>query len=182
MTENDLDSVAQKSWWVVLLQGIITILFGVGALAWPGLTLFTLLLLFGIFAILVGVARIVTALVNRDESGWWLVLTVGIASVAMGIFVFIWPGLTGLLLLYVIGVQAILFGVSTLWRMVTHWRTAEDKWLALLSGPASIAFGVLVFGWPGASALTLAWLIGIYAVVFGVSEIVSSFLIRRAAT
>ena len=172
----------QKSWWLYLLQGIVTVLFGIAALVWPLVALISLLVLFAVFAVLIGIVRIVTSLVNRDESGWWLVLISGIASIAAGVVAFVWPGLTGLLLLYVIGAQAILFGLTALWQTARNWRTAQDKWMTLLSGIAGILFGVLAFLWPGATALTLAWLIGIYAVIFGVSEIVSSFLIRQSAT
>ena len=177
-----MDSTLQKAWWLYLLQGIVTVLFGIAALVWPLVALISLFVVFAAFAVLVGIVRIITSLVNRDESGWWLVLISGIASISAGVVAFVWPGLTGLLLLYVIGAQAVLFGFTALWRTARTWSTAQDKWLTLLSGIAGILFGVLAFLWPGATALTLAWLIGIYAVIFGVSEIVSSFLIRRAAT
>ena len=157
-------------------------LFGIAALIWPLVALISLFVVFAVFAVIVGIVRIITSLMNRDESGWWLILISGIASIAAGAVAFVWPGLTALLLLYVIGAQAVLFGFTALWQTARNWSTAQDKWMTLLSGIAGILFGVLAFLWPGATALTLAWLVGIYAVIFGVSEIVSSFLIRRSAT
>ena len=151
------------------------------ALIWPLAALLSLFVLFAVFAVMVGVFRIAVSLMNRQESGWWLVLLSGIASIVAGIVAFAWPGLTALVLLWVIGAQALLFGVTALWRTVRNWGEAQDKWMTLLSGIAAIVFGILAFLWPGATALTLAWLIGLYALIFGVSEIVSSFIIRRAA-
>ena len=175
-----MDDALQRSWWVYLLQGIVTVLFGLAALIWPLVALLSLFVLFAVFAVIVGISRIVISLLNRQESGWWLVLISGIASLVAGIVAFAWPGLTGLVLLYVIAAQALLFGVTALWRTVRNWGEAQDRWMTLLSGIAAIIFGILAFVWPGATAITLAWVIGIYAMIFGVSEIVSSFMIRRA--
>ena len=117
---------------------------------------------------------------NRQESGWWLVLIAGLASIVAGIIAFAWPGLTALAVLFVVGVHALVVGVSELWRIARNWHSVQGKWLGVLSSVSSIIFGVLAFVWPGATALTLVWLIGIYALVFGICAIVSSFLVRRA--
>ena len=111
-----MDSTLPKARRLYLLQGIVTVLFGIAALMWPMVALISLFVLFAVFAVLVGIVRIITSLMNRDESGWWLVLISGIASIAAGVVAFLWPGLTGLLLLYVIGAQAILFGLTALWQ------------------------------------------------------------------
>ncbi len=175
-----MDSTLRKSWWVYLLQGIVTALFGLAALALPLVALLSLFFLFIVFAVIVGVSRIVASLMNRQESGWWLVLISGIASIAAGVAAFVWPLPVAVVLLYVIGVQALLFGVTALWQTVRNWHAAQEKWMTLLRGIAAVLFGILAFFWPGATALSLAWLIGIYALIFGVSEIISSFTIRRA--
>ena len=111
-----MDTTLQKAWWLYLLQGIVTALFGIAALVWPLVALISLFVLFAVFAVVVGFVRIVTSLMNREESGWWLILISGIASIAAGVVAFVWPGLTALLLLYVIGAQAVLFGFTALWQ------------------------------------------------------------------
>ena len=174
-----MESTHRKFWWVFLLQGVITVLFGLAALSWPGLTLFSFILLFGVFAVVVGISRIATSLTNRDESGWWLALISGIAGIVAGILAFVWPGLTALVLLLVIGAHALIAGVAAVWRTLISWSMAEGRWLTLLGGIAAIIFGILVFVWPGATVLTLTWLIGIYALVFGASEIVLSVVVKR---
>ena len=170
----------QDTWWVMLLQGVAAVLFGLVALIWTAITLLSLIMLFAAFAVIVGVFRVTGSLMDRRESGWWLVLIAGIVSIIAGIVAFAWPGLTALALLFVVGVQASIVGVSELWRIAGNWSSVQGKWMGLLGSVSSIIFGILAFVWPGATALTLVWLIGIYALVFGISAIVSSFLIRRA--
>ena len=177
-----MDSTLRKSWWVHLLQGLVTALFGLATLTWPQITLFSLIVLFGAFAVAVGVSRLALSWRTRNESGWWLVLLSGIASVAAGILALAWPGLTALVLLFMIGAHALFAGVAAVWQSVRYGSAAKGRWLTLLIGIAAIVFGVLAFAWPGATALTLTWLIGIYALVFGVSEMVSSLVTKRAET
>ena len=170
----------RNSWWLILLQGIASVLFGLTALVWPAITLSSLIILFAAFAVIVGLIRAVGSVINRQESGWWLVLLAGLVSIGAGIIAFAWPGLTALAVLFVVGVQALIVGVSELWRIARNWHSVQGKWLGVLSSVSSIIFGVLAFVWLGATALTLVWLIGIYALVFGICAIVSSFLVRRA--
>ena len=177
-----MQSALRDSWWLILLQGVASALFGLTALIWPAITLYSLILLFAAFAVIVGLFRVTGSLMNRQESGWWLVSLAGIASIVAGVFAFLWPGLTAIMLLFVVGVQALVVGVSELWRTARNWNTAQGKWLGLLSSVASILFGIVAFVWPGGTALTLVWLIGIYALVFGATAIVSSFLVKRAGS
>lgn len=174
-----MESASSKSWWVYLLQGAATTIFGLAALAWPGITVFTFIILFGVFAVMVGTSRLATSLRNRQESGWWLVPLSGIAGIGVGLLAFAWPAATGLVLLYMIGAHALINGVAAVWRTVANLGQGQGGWLTLLGGVAAIAFGFLAFAWPGATALTLTWLIGVYAIVFGVSEMISSFAVRR---
>ena len=175
-----MDATSRKSRWVYLLQGIVTVLFGIATLTWPGITFFTLVLLFGAFAVVVGFTQLATSLTNRQEPGWWLGLITGLVSVAAGIGAFIWPGMTALVLLYIIGAHALFAGLVALWQAVRSWRSVARMLLSLLRSIAAIAFAILAFAWPGATALTLTWLIGVYALVFGVAEIISSFVVKGA--
>ena len=115
----------RQSWWAYLLQGILTTLFGVVAVAWPGMTVFTLLLMFAVYAVLVGLFRVVSALRNRVESGRWWALLSGLGSIVAGIVAFAWPGLTGLLLLFIIGAHALFSGVVSILQTIRHWRTTR---------------------------------------------------------
>lgn len=168
----------RRSWWAYLLQGLLTVIFGLVALLWPEITLISLVLAFGAFAVLAGLVQLAVCLQNRGGPGWWLVLLSAAAAVFAGIAAFAWPSLTALLLLYLIGAHALVAGGTGLWRTLRYWRTAQGRWWTLLSSSAAIVFGILAFTWPGGTALTLAWLVGIYALVFGASLVVFAFMLR----
>ena len=181
-----MEHVHRRSWWVYLVQGLLTVVFGVVAIAWPSITLFSFILLFGAYAVLNGFVRVAAALTNLRELGWWDLLTnilAGIASVAAGVVAFAWPELTGLLLLFVIGAYAMFTGLMVVLSTIGYLFTGRDRlWdmlLALLRGTVGIVFGILAFALPGVTALSLAWLIGLYAILFGVSEMGFAFVARR---
>ena len=122
-----MNSTLRSSWWIILLQGVAAVLFGLAALIWMAITLLSLVMLFAAFAVIVGVSRVTESLMNRQESGWRLILIAGIASVVAGIVAFAWPGLTAFALLFVVGVQAFVVGVSELWRIVRNWNHSTRK-------------------------------------------------------
>lgn len=168
-----------RSWWIYLLEGLLTVFFGLIVIAWPGLTLFTLIVLFGVLAMTNGISRLVASFAKRREGrSWWLLIT-GVASVATGIVAFAWPGVTGRVLLFIIALYAVFAGAATIAGIIGSGSTGREKLLALLRGGSAIAFGALAFFWPGATALSLTWAIGIYAVLFGISGIAFSFMARR---
>lgn len=156
------------SWWVLALRGAAAILFGVLALAWPGLTLLTLIYLFAAYALVAGCASVAGALRHRHtEDEWWVPMLLGLVSIGAGIVAVRNPALTTLLLVLLIGANALVAGVLDL-VAATHLRRAvADEWLLVLSGLASIVFGAIVFGLPAAGALALVWLVSLYAIVAG---------------
>ena len=85
-----------KNWWLLLLRGIAAIIFGLLAFAWPGLTLLTLILFYGAFALVDGVLAIIAAITGgAPGSRWWLAV-VGLLGIAAGLVTFLTPGLTAL--------------------------------------------------------------------------------------
>src|SRR5215813_14549392 len=91
-----------KGWWLVLLRGIAAIVFGVLAFVWPGLTLLTLVLFYGAFALADGVIALAAAITGgRSVPTWWLVL-VGLLGIAAGVLTFALPGMTALVLILLI--------------------------------------------------------------------------------
>jgi uncharacterized membrane protein HdeD (DUF308 family) len=168
-----------KRWWLLLLRGIVAILFGVVAFAWPGLTLLTLVLFYGAFAFADGVIALAAAVTGgRSVSTWWLVL-VGILGIAAGIVSFAWPGMTALLLILLIGAWAIAHGVVEIIAAIQLRREIDHDWLLILAGLLSVAFGILVIVAPGAGALGLIWVIGAYSIVFGALLVGFSLQVRK---
>ena len=162
-----------QNWWALVLRGVCAVLFGVGAFAWPGITLAVLILLYGAYALVEGVLEVAWALMGRQGGSFpWGVLLAGLAGVAIGIVTFVSPGLTALALLYVIAAWAIVRGVFELVAAISLRKELENEWLLALNGLLSVALGVLLIVAPGAGALALLWWIGGFAIVAGILMIV----------
>src|SRR5947208_6287076 len=151
-----------------LVRGIIAVVFGVLALVLsPGITLLFLVYLFGAFAFIGGIAAAALALRYTRQEGWALLLVEGILGIVVGVVAFAWPGITAFALLFLIAAWAIVTGITQIVGALTLPPGIGHKWLLLLSGLLSVIFGVLITLWPGAGLLTVVWVIGIYALVFG---------------
>ncbi|HEX7295551.1 MAG TPA: HdeD family acid-resistance protein [Pyrinomonadaceae bacterium] len=161
-------------WWVLLLRGILAVLFGIVAFAWPGLTLVTLVLLYGAYALVDGL----TALWVGGSAREWSFVFVGVLGIIAGILTFIYPGITTIVLLYMIASWAIVRGVFEIVTAIRLRKEISNEWLLILGGVVSILFGVVLVLNPAAGALAMVWLIGAYALVFGVMMIVLAFRLR----
>jgi uncharacterized membrane protein HdeD (DUF308 family) len=178
MMEKMATSISNR-WWVLVLDGVLAIIFGVIAWVWPGLTVLTLVTLFGAYALVTGVVRLFTAYhARREGHSPWLFVFQGLLGIVTGIIVFVWPGISALALLYVIGAWAIVTGVSEIVAAVSMRRVIDNEWFLGLAGAASILFGVLVIIFPGAGAVGLVWAIGLYAIFFGVMLIALGIRLR----
>lgn len=175
--DNGLILDAARHWWVLALRGLFAVLFGIAAFAWPGITLAALVLLFGIYALADGISAIVFSVRSR----WWTLLALGILSVLAGIAVFAWPGITALALLLVIAAWAMITGILQVGAAVRLRHEISDEWLLALSGILSFLFGAMLVAFPGAGILTLIWLIGGYAVIYGILMIAAAFRLRSYA-
>src|SRR5919198_5208261 len=169
-----------RHWWVLTLRGLVAVLFGLLAFAWPGMTLVVLIVLFGAYAVVDGVLGIVAAL-RGDTDHRLAMLLEGLVSVAAGLVAFVWPGLTALVLAYIIAFWAILTGVLEIVIAVRLRRVIQNEWALLVGGALSVLSGVVVAAAPGAGAVALVWLIAAYAVVFGVALIAVSWQLRSHA-
>jgi len=162
-------TVYTGSWWALLLRGIAAIAFGVLAFVWPGITLAVLVFLWGAYAFFDGVFAIAAGVKSHGESRrWWVLLLEGILGVIAGVLAFVIPGITALVLLMLIAAWAIVTGIFEIVAAIQMRKYIKGEWLLILAGIASILFGLLLFLSPGAGALAVVWLIGAYAIVFGV--------------
>lgn len=165
------------NWWALLLRGIAAVLFGLAALLWPGLTLFVLIVFFGAYALVDGILAIVAG-IRGTEGSRWLLLAEGVLGVLAGLVALFWPGMTALVLLFVISAWAIFTGLLKVVMAIAFRRKIENVWLMGLSGVLSVLFGVVLAVLPGVGLLSLVWLVGIYALIFGVALIVLGFRAR----
>jgi uncharacterized membrane protein HdeD (DUF308 family) len=168
-------SITDK-WWLVLLEGVLAIGFGFIAWVWPGLTVATLVLLFGAFAFADGVLNLIAApRANRlGESPWGFIFQ-GVLGIGTGILVAIWPDISALALMYVIAFWAITIGILQIVAAIELRKVIDNEWFLGLAGVASIVFGVLAAIFPGGGAVAVVWAIGLYAIIFGSFLVALSF-------
>jgi uncharacterized membrane protein HdeD (DUF308 family) len=171
-----------RNWWALALRGLAAILFGILAFAWPGITLFVLVIFFGAYLLVDGIFAIVAAVrAAGEQARWWLLLLEGILGVVAGLVAFFWPGLTALALLYLIAAWAIVTGIMEIVGAIRLRQEMVGEWALILGGALSVLFGVLLVAIPvRAGLLSLTWLIGAYAVAFGVLLVILAFLVRNA--
>jgi uncharacterized membrane protein HdeD (DUF308 family) len=173
-----------RSWWLVLLRGIASIVFGVLAYIWPGLTLVVLVAFWGAYALVDGVFALVAGIRMRDSGGgkpMWAMILVGILGIAAGIVTFLWPGVIALALLTFIAAWAIVMGVFQVIAAIRLRKEIENEWWLGLSGVLAVVFGVLLLANPGAGALALIWVIAAFELVFGILLVMLAFRLKRHA-
>lgn len=179
MAAATLRATLASEWWLFIIRGVFAILFGVLALVWPGLALEILLLLFGFYAFIDGVFALTTALVRRtDHRDWPWHLLEGVAEIGIGLAVIVIPGITALALVYTIAGWALVTGVL---EIVAAWRLrarVRDELLLALNGAISVILAIVLALFPGAGALGLVWLIGAYALLWGVIFIALGWRVR----
>ncbi|HYB53792.1 MAG TPA: HdeD family acid-resistance protein [Thermoanaerobaculia bacterium] len=172
-------TLLSKNWWVFLVRGLVAILFGLMAFAWPGLTLATLVIFFGAWALVSGVFAIAAAFsAMKGHRDWWVLLLQGLLGIAVGLLTFRNPAITAISILWYLAFWSIVTGVI---EFVTAFRLRKEihgeGWL-MLAGAAAVVFGLLLIARPGAGALALITLIAAYAIVFGVILVVAAFKLK----
>ena len=172
--------MASRNWWALALRGVLAILFGFLAFLSPGITLLALVFLFGAYMLVDGVLAIVAAIwtAGRNER-WWLLLIEGVVGVLAGIVAFALPQAAALAFLYLVAAWAILTGVLEILAAVRLRQEIEGEWALVVGGAVSVAFGVLLAVLPAVGILSLVWLVGAYAVMFGVLLIALALRVRE---
>ncbi len=176
-----MDQAITRSSRLLGLAGVAGIIFGIGALVWPGITLAVLVALFGAYALIAGVFTLVAGLDFATEraSHWVPMVFGGLAGIAIGVFTFFNFGITALALVFLIAAWAILTGIFEVVVGVEFTGQVRGSWTLWLAGLLSVAFGVLIAVSPGSGALAIVWLIGFYAILAGVIRLVFAYRMRN---
>jgi uncharacterized membrane protein HdeD (DUF308 family) len=141
-------------------------------LAWPGISVYALTIVFGAYTLATGIVELGTAFTSRGkEERGWLALR-GLLGIAVGVLVFAWPAISALALLYVIGFYAVTLGILAVFGSFRLPLAGRDAASMVLTGLVSIVFGIVIFAKPGAGALAVLALIAAFALVTGVTELV----------
>lgn len=169
----------KRHWWVPVLRGIAAIVFGVMAFIYPGLTLAVLVIFFGAWVLVDGIFRAVGAISGRaSDPDWGFHLIIGIVGIIIGLLTFRAPQITALALLIYIAAWALMIGASEIALAIKLRKEIKGEWFLILMGLASIIFAVLLLWNPAPGALALIWLIGSYAIAFGLLAIFFGFKLR----
>jgi uncharacterized membrane protein HdeD (DUF308 family) len=165
--------------WALGINGALSIAFGVAILIWPGISLFALTILFGAYTTATGIIGLGAVIggTAREGRGWLVVSS--LLGIAVGVMVLLWTGISALALLYVIGAYAIALGIITIGGAFYLPTDGTDGALFVLGGLASILFGIVMFAKPGDGALVLLALIAVFALITGISQVVSAIGGRR---
>jgi uncharacterized membrane protein HdeD (DUF308 family) len=171
-----------RHWWVFLVRGLVAIAFGLVAFFYPVATLYTFILFYAVFSIVDGLFAVISAVRGQEGMGarWWLAL-IGVLSLVAGLAAYLWPGLTALALLTLIGIWAFVYGVVEIIGAIRLRKEIDNEWLLLVHGILAALFGLIVLVRPGAGALALIWLIASFALASGVVLIILSLRLKGLA-
>ncbi len=163
-----------KMRWALGLNGALSVALGVLILVWPSISLFALTIVFGVYALATGLVGLVSAFSGAEEGERsWLIVS-SLLGIAIGVMVLVWPGISALALLYVIGAYAVALGILAI--VGAFWLPIDggDTALMIVSGLVSILFGIVIFAKPGAGALVVLALIAAFALVTGITEVIAA--------
>jgi uncharacterized membrane protein HdeD (DUF308 family) len=168
-----------RNWWALVLRGVVAVLFGLAAFFWPGITLLALVFLFGAYALVNGIFAILAGVTGADRnSRWWVLILEGILGIAIAVVTVLWPGITALTLLYLIAAWAVITGTLEIVAAIRLRREIDNEWLLGLSGVVSVLFGLYIAAFPAGGALAVVWLIGAYAILWGILLIALGLRLR----
>jgi uncharacterized membrane protein HdeD (DUF308 family) len=182
-TAASFPSLAKKVWIFAIIRGVLAIIFGLIALLAPIATAVVLAVVIGAYAIVDGVFHIIEAIRHRGSSSMVLRIVLGAVSILFGILVLVWPGISLAILVILVAIWAIIIGVLQIMSSVRHRAVPNSGWVwGIIGGALSILFGILVLIRPGAGLVSIIWIIGIWAIVWGITLIVLGVQLRKAAT
>jgi uncharacterized membrane protein HdeD (DUF308 family) len=169
-------STLSENWWALALRGVGAVLFGILAVLLPGIALLALVFAFGAYALVDGVLALVAGI--RGSGRRWVLLAEGLLGIVAGLLALVLPSVTIEVLLYLIAAWAIFIGLLELLAAIWLRREMEGEWTLILGGILSIIAGVSLAVLPRVILLSVVWVVGVYALIFGVVLIASAFRVR----
>lgn len=173
-------STLKSSSTSMILLGVLAIIVGIIALAWPAVTVLALVYLFAIYAFVDAVLQGTRAFSSRTAGPVFGHLFLAVIDVAAGVIALVWPGPTAFVLVLIVGIWAFVGGLFEIFAAFQSGETAGTRALFILGGLISVLFGVVLFARPGVGAVTLALLFGFFSLIYGISQIVMGVHVRQA--
>jgi uncharacterized membrane protein HdeD (DUF308 family) len=173
--------LCKRTWWVFLIGGIASVIFGILAFVNPAVALLVLSVYFAAYVLVDGVVNIVGAIQNREKDGWWVLLLIGVLGTLVGAYALLNPPVSMAALVYLVAFMAILMGtlLFMLGRKVRE--KIEREWVLYLCGILSILWGVLIVVQPDSGAVSVVYMIASWAIMIGVLRIVFAFKAKGLA-
>ena len=157
-------------WWLGVISGILTMLFGIATLFWPGLSLVLFVYLFSAYVLVWGVVAIVKGIVGMTagEKLWWLSLLFGFFTVGVGVYLVRHPLVSFGTLILLTGFTFIIRGVvDVVGGIFGDVQSSGGKVLAIVAGVLGVLAGILLLMQPVSAGIAFVWIIGLYALLFG---------------
>lgn len=168
-----------RNWWVFLLRGVAAILFGLAAFFWPELSIAVLVLMFGAFILVDGVFGLIDALRQRGSDRWGYLALESALGIVVGALTLVMPGVTAFVLLVSVAAWSILGGALRIAAAINLRKHIEGEWFLILSGVLSVFFGLAILILPHAGLVSIAWIIGFWAIAFGTLFVLSGVRLRK---
>jgi uncharacterized membrane protein HdeD (DUF308 family) len=165
----------------LILLGVLGVIVGIIAIAWPGVTILALVILFSIYAFIAASLQTMRAFSSGGAGPVLGHLLLALINLAAGVIAIIWPGPTALVLVLVVAVWAYVAGFGEIFAAFGPGETAGQRTMFILTGVISVAFGVVLSSRPGVGAVTLALLFGLFSMIYGVSQIALGVQVRHPA-
>jgi uncharacterized membrane protein HdeD (DUF308 family) len=166
----------------LIARGVLALAVGITALAWPGITVLALVILFSIYAFIASGLEAMRAFSSAKAGPVIGHLLLGLADLAAGVIALVWPAPTALVLVLIVGAWAVAAGLVEIAAAFGAGEGAGTRAVVILGGLVSVAFGVVLFASPGAGALTLALLFGLFNLIYGAWALVQGIELRHART
>lgn len=178
MASDKIKQITKAMWWTVVLGGVLSILFGVLTIVWPGITLSVLVTMFSVFLIVIGVMVLVRSLVNiKVDPLWWMTMLFAILVGGLGVYLFINPEVSMGIFMVLLAIY--IFGQSLVDFIAASYAQAKDgKWLFVIAGVLGLIFGAIILFFPAESALAFIWVLGVFALAHGVLVEIYAFRAR----
>jgi uncharacterized membrane protein HdeD (DUF308 family) len=163
----------------LILRGALAVIVGIIAIAWPGVTILALVILFAVNAFIDAGLQAMRAFSSATAGPVFGHLLLGLLDLAAGVIALVWPGPTALVLVLIVAIWAFAGGFAEIFAAFGSGETAGTRALFIVGGLVSIAFGVVLFSRPGVGAVTLALLYGLFSLTYGTSRIVMGVQARQ---
>jgi uncharacterized membrane protein HdeD (DUF308 family) len=163
----------------LILLGILAVIVGVIAIAWPGVTILALVILFAIYAFMAAGLQGARSFSSRNAGPVFGHLLLGLIDLAAGVVALVWPGPTAYVLVIIVAAWALVGGFAEIFTGFQSGETAGTRAMFIVAGLVSVAFGVVLFARPGVGAVTLALLFGLYSMIYGFSQITAGVQVRQ---